>query len=263
MFKRRGVILVIVSLGLGILAAMAANNWLQGRMVTTVQADVSTVAVVAAAMQIPYGTKVTARHIKILQLPEGAAPPNAFDSLETVEGQVARARIEVGEILIASRFVEHNQGSTLSALVAENMRAVTLRVNDIVGVAGFLLPGNRVDVISIRGGKKGATSEVVLSNVKVLAVDQTTATERNDPVIVRAVTLELSPAKALILVTAEAKGAIQLTLRNPLDTVVAQVVPEVKPVPKKVVTYRPRARSSSTTIQIIRGLKETKEKTKI
>jgi pilus assembly protein CpaB len=245
---------------------MTANSLLNNRVLIGWEADANRETVVAAALEMPYGTKLSSRHLMLLELPDGTAPKNTFRTFEEVEGHVAKAAIEPGEVLLQSRFVEHNQGSTLAALVAENMRAVTVRVNDVVGVAGFLLPGNRVDVLSIRGGRGNtrATSDTVLNNIKVLAVDQTTATEKNDPIIVRAVTLELSPSQALVLVKAKAEGEIQLTLRNPVDTQTAKVEPAkpgpvVKPAPIFARTVVP----TSTTVQVIRGTNVRKEKTKM
>ena len=97
------------------------------------------------------------------------------------------------------------------------MRAVSVRVNDVVGVAGFLLPGNHVDVVAAYRDGPDTRSETVVQNVKVLAVDQTASTDKNEPVVVRAVTLEVTPADAEKLVLAEQRGAIQLALRNPPD----------------------------------------------
>jgi pilus assembly protein CpaB len=254
--------LVLVSLTLGAVAAMGANNWLNNQLLAG-ESDADVVVVVSAALDIPYGTKVDGRHLRLVEMPRGTEPANVFHTTDEVEGRVARVAIEQGEVLLASRFVEHEEGSTLAALVTENMRAITVRVNEVVGVAGFLLPGNRVDVISIRGGRGNtrASSETVLNNIKVLAVDQTTATEQNDPIIVRAVTLELSPPQALVLVKAKAEGQIQLTLRNPLDSQIAQIEPEPKPVAKAapiVRKYRPAP--ATPTVQVIRGTKVNKEK---
>ena len=114
------------------------------------------------------------------------------------------------------------------------MRAVTVRVDDVIGVAGFLLPGNRVDVLAARREAiSRATAETIVRDVKVLAVDQTAATEKNEPVIVRAVTLEVNPEQAEVLVKAKEEGSIQLTLRNPLDDEV--FVEEPAPAPAPVV----------------------------
>jgi pilus assembly protein CpaB len=127
----------------------------------------------------------------------------------------------------------------------------------VIGVAGFLLPGNRVDVLAARreAGRR-AMAETILSDVKVLAVDQTAATEKNEPVIVRAVTLEVSPAQAEVLVKAKEEGSIQLTLRNPLDEeVVVAEAPEAAPEPVPV-SAPPRKRS----VTVIRGTDVTKAK---
>lgn len=264
MLRRRGTMLVLVSLTLGLLAAVLANSWLNNRLLPTAHANTNTYTAIAAVLTIPYGTKVEARHLKILKLPEEAVPENSFATMEMVEGQVAKTNIEPGEILLKSKFAEHDSGSTLAALIDPSMRAVTVRVNDVVGVAGFLLPGNRVDVLStiLNQQTKRATTDTVLHNIKVLAVDQTTATEANDPVIVRAVTLEMTPKQSLILVKAKEEGRIQLTLRNPLDdqTEVAVIEP---PAPKKAAPRRVvRQPSNNTTIQVIRGTQINKTKTK-
>ena len=108
------------------------------------------------------------------------------------------------------------EGSTLAALIPENKRAVTIRVNDVIGVAGFLLPGNKVDILStVKYSETSASTSTVLKDIKVLAVDQTARTKDNKPIIVRAVTLEVTPRQAEKLLTARSKGEIQLTLRNP------------------------------------------------
>jgi pilus assembly protein CpaB len=128
-------------------------------------------------------------------------------------------------------------------------------------VAGFLLPGNRVDVLSARKeASRRAVTETILQNIKVLAVDQTAATDTNEPIIVRAVTLEVSPKQAETLVLARTEGQIQLTLRNPMQS---EPEPEVvaKPAPKIPSRKRP-TRPRSTTVTVIRGTKVEKVKTK-
>jgi pilus assembly protein CpaB len=172
--------------------------------------------------------------------------------------------ISRGEILISDRFVAHEAGSTLAALVSANMRALTVRVNDVIGVAGFLLPGNRVDVLSSRKtNDRRAVTETILRNIKVLAVDQSASTDQNEPVIVRAVTLEMTPEQTEILVRARTEGEIQLTLRNPLqeEELVAEAEPE--PVKAEVVVPKraPEPRSRSTTVTVIRGTKVDETKT--
>ena len=267
MFKRRGLILIVLSLVMGTAAAYTANRWVTSQVLND-EAEEGT-HVVAAAMAIPYGTKVESRHLKYVEIPNDVAPTGFFMSIEDVVGSVSTTPINRGEILIKERFAAHESGSTLAALVGENMRALTVRVNDVIGVAGFLLPGNRVDVLSSRrDGNRRAVTETILQNIKVLAVDQTATTEQNEPVIVRAVTLEMTPAQAEVLVKARTEGEIQLTLRNPLEVVAAaepepEPEPEAKPQPKPVASKpQPRPVNRSTTVTIIRGTKVDKEKTK-
>lgn len=264
MAKKRGIFLVVLSLVMAVSAAWTANRWITAKAAAERGAMQGT-HVVAAAMAIPYGTKVEGRHVKYVEIPEGIAPTGFFTSFDDVKGRVATSAISRGEILIAERFAAHDAGSTLAALVGENMRAVSVRVNDVVGVAGFLLPGNRVDVVSARkSNDRRVETETILRNIKVLAVDQTAATDNNEPIIVRAVTLEVTPNQAETLVQAHTEGQIQLTLRNP-----AQAEPEPEPEPVVVASpppqepSRPRpVRSRSTTVTVIRGTQVDQAKTK-
>jgi len=266
MISRRGPILILISLLLAVGAAWFANRWLIARN-TPEDAGPGTVSVAVAAIEIPFATTVEARHVAVIRMFADTVPEGIFGSAAAVEGKVARSSIMKGELLLAPRFAEKNDGSILAAIVAENMRAVSVRVNDVVGVAGFLLPGNRVDVVTAyREGQK-TFSETVLQNVKVLAVDQTASTDKNEPVIVRAVTLEVTPEDAEKLVLAEQRGSIQLSLRNPRDeqlVAVAPVRPATPPAPAPAqVTQRPRARAPapapSQDVTVIRGTDVGKE----
>ena len=268
MMRRRGSLLVAMSLLLGILAAWGANNWVQGRL--SGEAEEGKVSVVAAALEIPYGTKIDSRHLRHVQVPAEAVPNGSVATMDDVIGMVSTSDIERGEILNLSRLAEHDKGSTLAALIKENMRAITVRVDDVVGVAGFLLPGNRVDVLASRmdSRSKRATTETILQNLKVLAVDQTASTEQDEPVIVRAVTLEMTPHQSEVLVKAREEGTIQLTLRNPLEKeIVAQAPEPVQRVAAPVAAPKPRptTRSAPTSskVQVIRGTTETTEKARI
>jgi pilus assembly protein CpaB len=186
-----------------------------------------------------------------------------------VQGRIARSTIMKGELLLAGRLAQEGDGSILAAVVTENMRAVSVRVNDVVGVAGFLLPGNRVDVVTAYQAGQETRSETVIQNVKVLAVDQTASTDKNEPVVVRAVTLEVTPTDAEQLVLAEQRGTIQLALRNPLDDRPAMrgpvpapaAAPAVASAP--VVKARPRPRigppPADTSVTVIRGTSVNKE----
>lgn len=260
MAKRRGLVLIFLSLVMAVGAAWMANTWVKAQLISKASAEPNKQLVVAAAMAIPFTTKVESRHLKLVEVPEGVLPAGAYTDFAEVEGQVATSAIARGEILVAERFAKHSRGSTLAALVNEDMRAITVRVNDVVGVAGFLLPGNTVDVLSARKDRnQRATIETILKNIKVLAVDQTAATDANEPVIVRAVTLEMSPKDAEKIVKARTEGTIQLTLRNP-------EAEEIQPEPEKaeVVVKKPATRyvPSGSTVEVIRGTQVKKTKTK-
>lgn len=251
--KRRGLILIMISLVLAVGAAWIARGWLQKKA-----SQDPGEAVVVAAMEIPFGTKVEARQLSTIVLPRGASVGHHYGDPKDVIGLIALQKIISGEILLRERFANGTSGSTLAAIVKPDMRAVTVRVDDVIGVAGFLLPGNHVDVVAAHMENQRAQTHTVLHDIAVLAVDQTDSTDKDQPAVVRAVTLEVTPQQAEILVKAREEGKIQLTLRNPLDNshaaddsnVVANVEPPKAP-PKKVRIAQPRPANSG--VIIIRG----------
>jgi pilus assembly protein CpaB len=251
--KRRGVLMVVLSLVFGAAAAWSAKNWVEQRTRATNVVDTGS-SVVVAAMEVPYGTAIEGRHVKVITVPKDTPLGNHFNSLAEVEGLVATQKVLNGEILLKERFTKSGGGSTLAALIKPDMRAVTVRVDDVVGVAGFLLPGNRVDVVAARKVENRATTETILMNINVLAVDQTSTQDKNEPVIVRAVTLEMTPKEAEVLVRAREEGRIQLTLRNPTDDFRPQLAatPEPPPVAKPVRRV-PAPRPAAPSVTIIRG----------
>jgi len=252
MFSRRGPILIVISLLLAVGAAWVANRWLISQAATT-DTGPTTVPVLTAALDIPLGTKIEARHVATIQMLADTAPAGAFKDVKAIEGKIAVAEFVKGEILLALRFADQGGGSALSAVVAENMRAVSVRVNDVVGVAGFLLPGNRVDVVAAFRDRTDTRSETIVQNVKVLAIDQTASTDKNEPVIVRAVTLEVTPEDAEKLILAEERGSIQLALRNPLDAKLNH-----KPA-AAVAVVRTKAPPPAPGVSVIRGTELGKE----
>lgn len=257
----RTLILVAVSLTLGLGAALMANNWLNGRL--NASPDDNMKNVVVATVEIPFGQMIEAQQVAIVRMPKDAVPDDAFDSNEKVVGKIATFALLRGDMLRSARLAEHLGGSTLASLIAPDKRAISVRVDDVVGVGGFLLPGNRVDVLATRqsnGGSNDAESRTILQDLRVLAVDQTAGTDKTQPVVVRAVTLEMSAKEAEVLVKAQSEGRLQLALRNPLDaqkptSVVAAVEPvkaappAIKPQPRPVV----KRSSDGSAVTIIRG----------
>lgn len=255
MMKRRGVMMVMLSLVLGAAAAWSAKNWVEQRARAGQATDPGS-TVVVAAMEVPYGTAIEGRHVKVITVPSGTSLGNHFNNVKEVEGLIAAQKVLPGEVLLKERFTKSGAGSTLAALIKPDMRAVTVRVDDVVGVAGFLLPGNHVDVVAARKVDERATTETILMNINVLAVDQTATQDKNEPVVVRAVTLEMTPQEAEILVRAREEGRIQLTLRNPADEYRPQLVatPEAAPVIPTVKPVRRAApRPAAPSVTIIRG----------
>jgi pilus assembly protein CpaB len=255
--KRRGFLLIVISLVLAIGAAWVARNWIQGRLNSGAAVDQNE-QVVVAAMEIPFGTKVEPRHLKTITLPRNAPVGDHYERTDQVVGLIALQKVIAGEILLKERFADRNAGSTLAAIVKPDMRAVTVRVDDVIGVAGFLMPGNHVDVVAARMVNQLAETRTVLRGLNVLAVDQTASQDKDQPVVVRAVTLEVSPKQAEVLVKAREEGRIQLTLRNPLDESStaddSEMVAEAAPVkaPTKHI-HATQARPAGNGVTIIRG----------
>lgn len=230
MGKKRTVVLLVISLGLATGAAWTANSWLEMRTNSETAGKDAAQPVVVATVNIPYGQKIERQHLSVVTMPKSSIPSMTFPDTEQVEGKIASQDILKGDIVRGERVVEHLEGSTLAAMIAKDKRAVTVRVNDVIGVAGFLLPGNHVDVVAAKSKNRGETeTQIVLKRIRVLAVDQTAGNDQEGrPVVVRAVTLEVSAPEAETLVKATDEGHIQLALRNPLD-----LEPEPEPEPKE------------------------------
>ncbi len=257
----RTLTLVAVSLTLGLGAALMANNWLNGRL--NAAPDDNMKNVVVATVEIPFGQMIEAQQVAIVRMPKDAVPDDAFDSNDKVVGKIATFALLRGDVLRSARLAEHLGGSTLASLIAPDKRAISVRVDDVVGVGGFLLPGNRVDVLATKqsnGGSNDAESRTILQDLRVLAVDQTAGTDKTQPVVVRAVTLEMSAKEAEVLVRAQSEGKLQLALRNPLDAQKqAPALAAVEPVKAATPAFKPQPRpvvnrsSDGGAVTIIRG----------
>ncbi|MDO6460722.1 Flp pilus assembly protein CpaB [Granulosicoccaceae sp. 1_MG-2023] len=270
MISRQSLFMLVVALGLGFLATVFANRWLQGVAEQSAsageEAEVPTVMVMVAKRDIPYGAVIEKSDLKETLWPEDLAPADTFASADEVLNKLANVQIHEGEPLFKSKFVDKLDGSTLSALIAPNKRAITVRVNDVIGVAGFLLPGNRVDVLASRKQNGRVLTRTALENLKVLAVDQTATPDKDQPVVVRAVTLEATLDESVVLVGATQEGSVQLVLRNPLDGLpdaeaeaepamaAAKVQAPLKP-PLKLAKNARTAQAAQNHVTVIRGMK--------
>jgi pilus assembly protein CpaB len=215
----------------------------------------------------------------VVHFPEGSLPPNAFHAKSDVVGRGVILPISKGEFILPTKLAGENAGYGLPGLIPPGMRAMSVRVNEVVSVAGFVLPGTRVDVL-LTGNPTGAGEQqttTVLENVAVIAVGPHLERNSNgEPQSVPVITLLVSPDDAQRLTLASTEGRIQLVLRNPLDTrqqdlnsvstnslyrrisAPAPVVP-AKPRPKRVAVEAPPA-PTVYSIEVIRGNK--KEDTK-
>ncbi|WP_313226695.1 Flp pilus assembly protein CpaB [Stutzerimonas chloritidismutans] len=249
----RTLTLIALSLLLGLGAVWMANNWLSARL--DAGPDDQSQNVVVATTEIPFGRMVEMQHVTLMRMPKGTVPDDSFAATEDVVGKIATFGMLRGDVLRGARLAEHLGGSTLASLIATDKRAVSVRVDDVVGVGGFLLPGNRVDVLATRrkGNGDEAEARTILEDLRVLAVDQTASTDKTQPVVVRAVTLEMSSEEAEELVKAMTEGRLQLALRNPLDNqkkpVAAPPPAPVAVAPKPVVRRAP----APSGVTIIRG----------
>lgn len=177
--------------------------------------------IVVAGQPLRFGDEVSARALREVPWPDEALPQGAFSKIAdlTAGKRVVVMPIEVNEAILASKITGPGQRATLSATLQDEMKAVTIRVNDVEGVAGFVLPGDHVDVLVSRpGDQSAAMSEVVLQNARVLAIDQLADERMDKPSVVKAVTLEVDVTGGQKLALASLVGTLSLMLRKAGET---------------------------------------------
>ncbi|MES2500320.1 MAG: Flp pilus assembly protein CpaB, partial [Pseudomonadota bacterium] len=186
--------------------------------------------VAVAAQEINMGQKLTSNMFKLVSWPANIMPPESFSDLKKLDGRVTKSALQVGEPVLATKLAPEGSLGGLSAVIAEGKRAITVRVNDVVGVAGFALPGNFVDIIVNTEKEEGSgnnknskdISKIVLEHILVLAVAQEAGRDETTPKVVNAVTLEVSPEQAEMIDLARSIGDLSLVLRNQADVVNAK-----------------------------------------
>jgi pilus assembly protein CpaB len=218
MNRTRLLMIGFVALALGAIVSYTVYRTLQTRTGGDAAPGVD---VVVAANDISVGSKVTEGDVKVVRYTAADLPANAFHLKTSVVGHGAILPIARGEFFLPSKLAGENAGSGMQSLIPPGMRAVSVRVNEVIGVAGFVVPGTRVDVL-LTGNPSGANDQqttTVLENVAVIATGQ--KLERNtagEPQVTPVITLLVSPDDAQKLTLATTQGKIQLALRNPLDT---------------------------------------------
>ncbi len=222
------IIMIAVAAVFGLLAVYVAQSWLNAQSearLRTLEAHkvkpTATMTLVVASRQLRFGNELSASVLREMPWPADAIPQGGFKSIKDLLAhgkRVVLTAIEANEPVLATKITGPGERATLSSMLTEGFKAMTIRVNDVDGVAGFVLPGDRVDVMLSRQIDKGAAiNDVVLKNVKVLAIDQLADERADKPSVAKAVTLEVDIAGAQKLALASQIGTLALALRKAGD----------------------------------------------
>ena len=225
--KRQTIIALGVAIVLGLIAVLLVNTYLTGRERQMAAAEPQgMVRVAVASMPLAYGADVTPDKVKFVSYPATSLPPGTYRSLAELlpEGKrrVALRPIQVNQPLLAADLSGEGQNASIAALLPDGMRAATVRINDVSGVAGFVKPNDTVDVLITRQaiGADGAqrneqVTDVLLQNIRVIAMDQDAAGADGKPAVSRTATLELTPVDAQKVALGQQLGQLSLVLRKP------------------------------------------------
>jgi pilus assembly protein CpaB len=220
MRNKRFFVVLAGALVFGLLAAVSVNRYLSNAQAFS--KDMTRVAV--AKVAIPLGTKIVPEQVMMVQFPRESMPDGIFENADKLAGRVAIMNIAAREPITDSRLAPEGTAGGLSAVIPEGYRAMTVKVDDVVGISGFIMPGTLVDVVVVitpedasRGA--GPISKIVLQNIKVLANGQNIDKPENqrDVNSVKAVTLQVTPEQAEKLALATSEGRLQLVMRNSID----------------------------------------------
>lgn len=247
----KGIVLLFASLLLATGAGWAAYEYLH-QVPRQNQKALDTVPVVVASKDLTFGTKLDDNHLDVVQFPKESVPRGAYSDIDSVLAQTSKVFLVEGEPVLASKLSD--VGGGLSVKVRPNMRAISLEIDQVTGVSGFVLPGDRVDVITTiknAGGANVAVTKTVLQNAEVLAAGTTTEEKGKRTITTQAVTLLVDPDGAEALALGLAQGEIHLVLRNPVDHEIVEVKPTdtrklmgLSAPKKKTTTRRPVRRSA-------------------
>jgi pilus assembly protein CpaB len=208
----------------GLLAVFLAQIWLNNQAderLKSIEAQRKAApparTIVVAAKPLRFGDELTSSALREIAWPDNALPNGAFNKVVDITSgkRIVLMPIDTNEAILASKITGPGQRATLSAVLNDGMKAVTIRVNDVEGVAGFVLPGDHVDVLLTRPGEKNnAVNDVVIQDVRVLAVDQLADEKAEKPSVVKAVTLEVDPTQGQKVALAATVGTLSLLLRK-------------------------------------------------
>ena len=210
--NKRPVLMIAVAAAVSLATVSMAAIWLKQ------QDDAGTIKVVVATRDLQMGTRLQPAMLETVSWPVSAPIQSPLNSTEQAYDRVINMPILRGEPILVSKLAALGQQGGLSSVLKEGKRAVTVKVNEVVGVAGFALPGNFVDVMAnIPDKDNNPVSKIVLERIQVLAVAQDVASTENKPRVVSAVTLEVTPQEAEIIDLARSVGSLSLVLRSQID----------------------------------------------
>jgi len=275
--------LIVVLIALAAAGVASYGAYVMIRRIPVRQVEVASTFVVAAAHNVPTGARLTPQDVKLIPWPARAQVPGSFNTVEAVANRAVLSTVLENEPITEAKLASADAGAGLQMTIPEGMRAISVRVNEVVGVAGFVVPGTKVDVFVTLAD----ATRVVVSNVQVLTAgtryDQDKS--KGEPIPSSVVTLLLTPEDASRVVLASAEGQIMLALRNPMDTAEtnhvgtrsgnlfgesvamtarpASAAPRPKPVIERAVDVTPPPAPPPPpgpyTVEAIRGAKRTAE----
>ena len=222
MRNKRLIIASLAAVAFGLIAAVSVSRYLANSQLYTKNLN----NVVVAKVDIPVGSRIIAEQLTVAQFPRNVTPEGAFQKVDAkLIGRVAVTRISPREPLTESRLAPVGSAGGLSSVIPDGYRAMTVKVNDVVGVSGFIMPGTLVDIVVVISPAKGSgngemISKIVLQNIKVLASGQNIDKPKDDREVersVKAVTLQVTPEQAEKLALASSEGKLQLVMRNSVD----------------------------------------------
>lgn len=215
--ERRNIIIIGVAVVLGLLAVYLANSYFTGveKQQERVAEEQQLVRIAVATQDLDFGAPLTTDNVRLINWPAQSVPAGSFTDIAQFAGSnVAIRPIASGEPILKSRISER---AVLSENIPDDMRAVTIAVNEVAGVAGFVTPGDAVDVFMTRdipGGQAENVTSVVLENVQVVAIDRRASESNTEPQELKMATLLVDQQNAQKLVAAQNSGRLSLALRN-------------------------------------------------
>jgi pilus assembly protein CpaB len=221
MRNKRLIIAVLAAVGFGLIAAVSVSRYL-----STAQAYTKNLNnIVIAKVDIPVGSRIIAEQLTVAQLPRSIAPEGTYAKIDdNLIGRVAVTRIAAREPITESRLAPVGSAAGLSSVIPEGYRAMNVRVDDVVGISGFIMPNTLVDIVVTidppdGGNQRERVSKIVLQNIKVLANGQNLDKPKNEKEAerVKTVTLQVTPEQAEKLALATSEGRLQLVMRNSID----------------------------------------------